>query len=89
VSLAKEPGSQDHDHWKLGLAAGIIYYVEPAKSLPTFFPGHLAHGNGRHTTRGLAGIVAGAVLLIIAVITARAGRRWPSRNNGAKSTGTL
>jgi hypothetical protein len=30
----------------LAIAAGIIYYVEPAKSLPTFFPGHLAHGNG-------------------------------------------
>jgi hypothetical protein len=62
----------------LALAAGVIYYVEPAKSLPEFFPGHVAHLNARHTTRGLAGIIAGAVLLIIAVITARAGRR-PSR----------
>ena len=34
----------------LALAAGIIYYVEPAKSLPTFFPGHLAHGNGPRGT---------------------------------------
>lgn len=59
----------------LALAAGIIYYVEPAKSLPAFFPGHAAHLNGRHTTRGLAGIIAGAVLLSIAVITARLGRR--------------
>lgn len=45
------------------------------KSLPTFFPGHVAHLNGRHTTRGLAGIITGAVLLIIAVITAQADRR--------------
>jgi hypothetical protein len=59
----------------LAIAAGIIYFVEPAKSLPTFFPGHLAHVKGRHTSRGLAGIIVGVVLLIIAVIAARAGRR--------------
>jgi len=59
----------------LAIAAGIIYYAEPAKSLPAFFPGHAAQLKGRHTTRGLVGIIAGAVLLIIAVITARAGRR--------------
>ena len=59
----------------LALAAGIIYYVEPARDLPAFFPGHAAHLKGRHTTRGLAGIIAGAVLLIIAVISARRGRR--------------
>ncbi len=59
----------------LAIAAGIVYYVEPAKSLPAFFPGHVAHLNGRRTSRGLAGIIAGAVLLIIAVISARAGRR--------------
>jgi len=59
----------------LALAAGIIYYVEPAKSLPALFPGHAAHLSGRHTTRGLAGIIAGAVLLIVAVIIARSGWR--------------
>jgi hypothetical protein len=59
----------------LALAAGIIYYIEPAKSLPAFFPGHAAHLKGRHTTRGLAGIIAGAVLLIVAVIIARSSRR--------------
>ena len=59
----------------LAIVAGIIYYAEPAKSLPVFFPGHAAHLTGRHTTRGLVGSIAGAVLLIIAVITARAGRR--------------
>jgi len=59
----------------LALATGIIYYVEPARSLPAFFPGHAAHINGRHTTRGLAAIIAAAVLLVLAVIVARAGRR--------------
>jgi len=59
----------------LAVAAGIIYYVEPAKSLPAFFPGHSTHLKGHRTTRGLAGIIVGAVLLIIAVIIARVGRR--------------
>jgi hypothetical protein len=59
----------------LALAAGIIHYLEPGKSLPAFFPGHAAHLKGRHTTGGLAGIIAGAALLIIAVITACRGRR--------------
>jgi hypothetical protein len=59
----------------LAIAAGIIYFAEPAKSLPAFFPGHAAHLTARHTRRGLAGIIAGAVLLIIAAIIARVGRR--------------
>ena len=59
----------------LAVAGGIIYFAEPAKSLSAFFPGHAARLTGRHTRRGLAGILAGAVLLIITVITARAGRR--------------
>jgi len=40
--------------------AAVIHYVEPAKDLPAFFPGHAAHLKGQHTTRGLAGIIAGA-----------------------------
>ena len=59
----------------LAMAGGIIYFAEPAKCLPAFVPGRAAHLTGRHARRGLAGIIAGAVLLIIAVITARAGRR--------------
>jgi hypothetical protein len=59
----------------LAIAGGIICFAEPAKSPPAFFPGHAARLTGRHTRRDLPGIIAGAVLLIIAVITARVGRR--------------
>ncbi len=62
----------------LAIVAGVIYYVEPAKSLPSFFPGHLAHVRGKHTRRGLAGIIVGAVLLIGGLIVAAVGRR-PAR----------
>ena len=67
----------------LAIAGGIIYFAEPAKSLPAFFPGRAAHLTGRHTRRGLAGIIAGAVLLIITVITARVARR-SSRYQGRR-----
>jgi len=59
----------------LAIAGGIIYFAGPARSPPAFVPGHAARLPGRHTRRGRAGIIARAVLLIIAVITARAGRR--------------
>jgi uncharacterized membrane protein len=59
----------------LAVIAGVIYYVEPAKSLPAFFPGSGAHLAGRHTKRGLAGIIAGAVLIIAGLITAGVARR--------------
>jgi len=58
----------------LAIAAGIIYYAEPAKSLPSFFPGH-GHTAGKHTLRGIGGIVVGAVLVIVGVIVGRTGRR--------------
>jgi uncharacterized membrane protein len=59
----------------LAIATGIFYLVEPAKSLPTFFPGYAAHTATPHNRRGLAGIILGAVLLIIGLITARVGRQ--------------
>jgi hypothetical protein len=59
----------------LAIVAGIIYFAEPARSLPAFFPGHLAGVAGRHTKRGLAGIVLGVVLLVAAIVTQRVGRR--------------
>lgn len=49
----------------LALAAGIIYFVEPAKSLPSFIPGHIAGSGVHHDKRGVAGVVVGAVVFII------------------------
>jgi hypothetical protein len=33
----------------LAIAGGIIYFAEPAKYLPAFFPGHAAHLTGQFT----------------------------------------
>src|SRR5260370_38623003 len=59
----------------LAVAAGLIYYVEPAKSLPAFFPGYAVHVKGRRTTRGLAGYSAGPVALHVAASCAPSSAR--------------
>jgi len=59
----------------LAVVVGIIYLVEPVHSLPSFFPGHAAHGQGHHHIRGYIAIVVGIVLLIIAAVAGRSRRR--------------
>ena len=36
------------------IAVAIVYWAEPAKSLPSFFPGHTAGSNHHHTKHGIA-----------------------------------
>ena len=38
---------------------GIVYFVEPAKSLPSIFPGHEARLAARHTKHGILALVLG------------------------------
>ena len=39
------------------LAIAVIYFVEPASSLPSFFPGHEAGSSHHHTKHGIAALV--------------------------------
>jgi len=39
------------------LAIAIVYFVEPAGSLPSFFPGHDAGSGHHHTKHGIAALV--------------------------------
>jgi Na+/H+ antiporter NhaD/arsenite permease-like protein len=43
------------------IVVAIIYFVEPAKSLPAFFPGHVSasssEANHHHTKHGIAALV--------------------------------
>ena len=58
----------------LAVVAGIIYLVEPIHALPSFFPGHAAHGKIHHHTRGYIAIAVGIILMIIAAIPRRSRR---------------
>jgi hypothetical protein len=39
------------------VVVAVIYFVEPEKSLPTFFPGHSAGSTHHHTKHGIAALV--------------------------------
>ena len=41
------------------IAIAAIYWAEPAKSLPSFFPGHTAGSNHHHTKHGIAAFLVG------------------------------
>lgn len=58
----------------LAVVVGIIYLVEPIHSLPSFFPGHAAHGNGHHHIRGYIAIVVGIILVVVAAVAGRSRR---------------
>lgn len=59
----------------LALAVGIVYLVEPIRSLPSFFPGYVLHGRGSHHIRGYIAVAVGVVLLILAAIPGRSRSR--------------
>ena len=39
------------------LVVAIVYFIEPAKSLPTFMPGHEAGSSRHHVKHGIAALV--------------------------------
>jgi len=39
------------------LIVAVIYWVDPAKSLPSFFPGHAAGSTHHHVKHGVAAFV--------------------------------
>jgi hypothetical protein len=57
----------------IALAVGVIliviaaiYWAEPAKSLPSFFPGHAAGSTHHHVKHGIAAFLVGLACLVFA-----------------------
>jgi len=48
------------------IVVAIVYWAEPAKSLPSFFPGHQAGSNHHHVKHGIASFLVGLALLVFA-----------------------
>ena len=45
---------------------GIVYFAEPARSLPSFFPGHEAGSTHHHVKHGISAVLVGLACLAFA-----------------------
>jgi uncharacterized membrane protein HdeD (DUF308 family) len=48
------------------IVIGIVYLAEPAKSLPSFFPGQQAGSSHHHVKHGIAAFLLGIACLVFA-----------------------
>jgi len=48
------------------LLVALLYFVDPAKSLPSFFPGHEAGSSRVHVKHGIAALALGVGALVFA-----------------------
>ena len=48
------------------IAIAVVYWAEPAKSLPSFFPGHEAGSSHHHVKHGIAAFLLGLACLAYA-----------------------
>ena len=64
----------------LAIVAGIIYFIEPAHSLPSILgkithpPASLARANAKRALRGTGAIVVGAICLVAAFFVNRSNK---------------
>jgi hypothetical protein len=48
------------------IVIAIVYFVEPAESLPGFFPGHQAGSTHHHVKHGIAALLLGLGAFVLA-----------------------
>jgi hypothetical protein len=48
------------------IVVAVVYWVEPAGSLPSFVPGHEAGSDHHHVKHGIAAFFVGVALLVYA-----------------------
>ena len=48
------------------IVIGIVYFAEPAKSLPGFFPGHESGSTHHHAKHGIAAVLLGLGAFVLA-----------------------
>jgi uncharacterized membrane-anchored protein YitT (DUF2179 family) len=48
------------------IVIAIVYWAEPAKSLPSFFPGQQAGSNHHHVKHGIAAFLIGIACFVFA-----------------------
>ncbi len=48
------------------IVISIVYFAEPARSLPSFFPGHQADSDHHHAKHGIAALLLGLACFVFA-----------------------
>jgi hypothetical protein len=48
------------------IVIAVVYWAEPARSLPSFFPGHKAGSSHHHVKHGIASFLVGLACLVFA-----------------------
>jgi hypothetical protein len=48
------------------IVVAIVYFVDSASALPSFFPGHQAGATHHHTKHGIAALILGLACLVFA-----------------------
>lgn len=46
------------------IVVAVIYLAEPAKSLPTFIPGHIKNSSGHHPLKATGSLVVGIIFAV-------------------------
>lgn len=60
------------------IAVAVVYWIEPARSLPGFFPGHEKGSSHHHVKHGIAALVVG--LAVLAFAWFQSGRKPAARS---------
>ncbi len=60
------------------IVVSIVYFAEPAKSLPSFFPGHQAGSAHHHVKHGIAALLVGLAAFVFSWF-----RSGPKRSSSA------
>ncbi len=61
------------------IVVAAVYWAEPAKSLPSFFPGHQAGSSHHHFKHGLASFLVGLAVLAFAWFQSGPRRARPAK----------
>jgi hypothetical protein len=73
--MAARDAFDRHRKWLVVLAVvlgivliviAVVYWVEPADSLPSFFPGHEAGSDHHHVKHGIAAFLVGIACFVFA-----------------------
>ena len=60
------------------IVIAIVYWAEPAKSLPSWLPGHEAGSNHHHVKHGIAAFLLGLACLVFAWFQTGPSKNEPS-----------